>query len=167
MANRPFHEMEDIRLRWMDLMHQWEFNEKSKVEQAKELNVSVVTVLKWHKDASPAFWKNVDSTIQSQHAQFAPKIYMSLVREAEKGSLGHQELFFKRMQGWSPINKNQDVKGAEFEGKSDAELEAEYKAKVLKEAGREELEKALEAKKAPGEVVVPTAEQLSEGGGYG
>ncbi len=150
MARRRADEMAEIHQRWMDLMYQWEFNEKSDIDQAKELGVASQTIANWKKDASPAFWKNVADTIATQHARFAPAIYASLVREAEKGSLGHQELFFKRMQGWSPKQTNENLnRNVELEGKTDEEILME----VMRKADPALLKKVLDEKKAPNEVV--------------
>lgn len=148
-GKRPDKEISEIKWTWEQRMHAPEFNEMSMSDQAKELGVNRVTIGKWYKESSPAFWKNVAETIRNQYTVYAPSIDKALIREAQGGSLGHQELFYKRFEGWSPTQRNENVnRNADLEGKSDEELQME----MLRKADPELLRKVLGEKKAPGVV---------------
>lgn len=143
-------EMYELKTRWEQRMHNPVFNEMKDSQQALEIGVDARLIKKWKAEASPAFWTNVAETIRNQYAEYAPEMDRALIREAQKGSLGHLELFYKRFEGWSPKQTNENInRNAEFEGKTDEELKAE----LVKGLSREELEKALLGKKAPTEVV--------------
>lgn len=152
MANRSEREMSELKFRWEQRMYNPEFNELSYPKQALEIGVGVATIGRWVSEASPAFWKNVAETIRNQYARFAPEIDIALIEQAKGGSLGHQQLYYQRFEGWSPkqtnenINKNADLDGMTLE---------EKKAEALKVFSLEELEKAIAAKKAPSVVVDP------------
>jgi hypothetical protein len=157
-GGRPESEMKELHEQWEKLMCQPEFNELSHKEQAQRIGVSDRTLDKWHLEAPQSFWDNVASTIRSQYSQYAPKVDMSVIKAAQNGSYQHQELFYKRFEGWSPKQTNENInRNPELEGLSDTEL----MEKALKDVPRDVLLKVLNEKKAPEQVVEPGESQVN------
>ena len=153
MAKRPEHEMELALEQWRKRMYHEDFSEMTDAEQAKEIGVAVGTIGKWHKTQTKAFWENRESTMRGMYAKHMPQIDLAVIKKAKLGDTNAAELSYKRFEGWSPKQTNENInRNAEFEGKSDEEIQLE----TLRKADPGLLKRVLGEKGALGEVVEPT-----------
>jgi hypothetical protein len=161
MARRSDLEMLQLRERWKELLWREEFYNGTPDEQGKILGVSGETIRNWRSGMSLEFWqKYVDSFKEKLQPEFAA-IMMAQIREAKKGNVSSAEFVFKRAEGWSPKQTNENInRNPELEGLSDEDL----KNLVVKDMSREELLKALEGKKAPSDVVGGTSDEKAISG---
>jgi hypothetical protein len=161
---RRVSDMEELKWKWEQRMHSPEFNELTRKQQALEIGVAPETVSRWHEKASPAFWENVAKTIRNQYSRYIPEVDRALLRAADKGNVAAIELVYKRHEGWSPTQRNENInKNADLEGKTDEELQME----LLRKADPALLRKVLEEKKAPDLVGIPEDEYVGEKESHG
>lgn len=164
MARRSEYEMGQLRDKWKELLWREEFYNATSSEQARQLGVTPQTVINWKNGMSDLFWEKYVKSFKEKLQPEIGAILMAMVKKAKGGDVAASTLVLQRVEGWSPkntqenLNKNADLDGMTLE---------EKKREALKLYTPEELAKALAEKKAPSEVVNPTPEQLSEGGGYG
>ncbi len=112
-------------MRYLELVHEPEFNELTRPEQEKLIGVDRQTLWRWSKQVD---WDRVRETMKSRYAQEAPKIFGSIVKKATKGDGKAQELYLQYFLGWS-LKQNLEIsRGA------DKELTQEQLFQALKDA---------------------------------
>lgn len=150
MARRTELEMEQLRERWKEMLWREEFYNATSSEQARQLGVTPQTVINWKNGMSDLFWeKYVKSFKEKLQPEFAG-IMMAMIKKAKGGDVAASQFVFQRAEGWSPKSTNENInRSADFEGKTDEEIELE----MLRKADPEKLKKVLAEKKAPNDVV--------------
>lgn len=150
MSKRPEHEMEALEEEWKKRMYREEFSEMSKGAQAKDLGVGIGTIYKWHEGQTKAWWDNRASSMRSMYAQHMPEIDSAVLKKAKTGDINAAELAYKRFEGWSPKQTNENInRNGDLEGKTDEEILLE----MLRKAPKELVDKVQAERGAPGVVV--------------
>lgn len=95
-----------------------EFLRMPEREWEKELRISRTTLAKWQEQMRvDGTWTRIVEGWRSAYDRFKPQVDMAVIQKAiREGDMKACELFYQKMEGWSPKNALELTRGKEYEG---------------------------------------------------
>ena len=127
MGKRTKLEMEVIRDRYKELIYRPDFREKTQAEQARELDVTPMSISNWRREIHPTRWQQILDMTRTQSAEPTLEVDDALLRSAKGGDVAAMKLWYE-IHGWSPKQNLEVTRG------KDVELSGEAIALAVRDA---------------------------------